>query len=277
QGMQARDNLHKYLEKAISEKLQCKQDKDYSDALDILIDSAREHGKELTMQELKESTVELIFAAFATTSSATTSLILQLLQHPAVLEKLREELRHHGILHNGCKCEETPRMDTVVRLKYLDCVIKEVLRLLPPVSGGYRTALQTFELDGCQIPKGWSVLYSIRDTHDTSPVFQNVEVFDPDRFGEDRDENKGDRFSYIPFGGGIRSCLGRELAKLILKVLAMELASTSRFELATRTFPRMLTVPVVHPVDGLKVKFSGLDANQNEIDPETESMLGSTV
>ncbi|XP_078411043.1 cytochrome P450 26B1 isoform X1 [Cetorhinus maximus] len=276
-GMRARDNLHKYLEKAISEKLQCKQDKDYSDALDILIDSAREQGKEFTMQELKESTVELIFAAFATTSSATTSLILQLLQHPVVLEKLREELRSNGLLHNGCKCEETPRMAMVARLKYLDCVIKEVLRLLPPVSGGYRTALQTFELDGCQIPKGWSVLYSIRDTHDTAPIFQNVEVFDPDRFGEDRDENKGDRFSYIPFGGGVRSCLGKELAKLILKVLAMELASTSRFELATRTFPRMLTVPVVHPVDGLKVKFSGLDSNQNEIDPETESMLGSTV
>ncbi|XP_067895518.1 cytochrome P450 26B1-like isoform X2 [Heterodontus francisci] len=276
-GMRARDNLHKYLEKAISEKLQCKQDKDYSDALDILIDSAREQGKELTMQELKESTVELIFAAFATTSSATTSLILQLLQHPVVLEKLQEELRNNGILHNGCKCEETPRMATVVHLKYLDCVIKEVLRLLPPVSGGYRTALQTFELDGCQIPKGWSVLYSIRDTHDTAPIFQNVEVFDPDRFGEDRHESKGDRFSYIPFGGGIRSCLGKELAKLILKVLAMELASSSRFELATRTFPRMLTVPVVHPVDGLKVKFSGLDSNQNEIDPETESMMGSTV
>ncbi|XP_051894547.1 cytochrome P450 26B1 [Pristis pectinata] len=276
-GMRARDNLYKYLEKAISEKLQCKQDKDYADALDILIDSAREQGKELTMQELKESTVELIFAAFATTSSASTSLILQLLQHPAVLEKLREELRSNGILHNGCKCEDRPRMATVARLRYLDCVIKEVLRLLPPVSGGYRTALQTFELDGCQIPKGWSVLYSIRDTHDTAPVFQNVGVFDPDRFGEDRDEDKSVRFSYIPFGGGVRSCLGKELAKLILKVLAMELASTSRFELATRTFPRMLTVPVVHPMDGLKVKFYGLDSNQNEIDPESESLLGSTV
>ncbi|XP_043546018.1 cytochrome P450 26B1 isoform X1 [Chiloscyllium plagiosum] len=276
-GMRARDNLHKYLEKAISEKLQCKEDKDYSDALDILIDSAREQGKELTMQELKESTVELIFAAFATTSSATTSLIYELLQHPLVLEKLREELRSNGILHNGCKCEETPRMAVVVRLKYLDCIIKEVLRLLPPVSGGYRTALQTFELDGCQIPKGWSVLYSIRDTHDTAPIFQNSEVFDPDRFSEEWGENKGDRFSYIPFGGGIRSCLGKELAKLILKVLAMELASTSLFELASRTFPNMLTVPVVHPVDGLRVKFSGLDSNQNEIDPETETMLGSTV
>uniref|UniRef100_A0A8C7F3K0 Cytochrome P450, family 26, subfamily b, polypeptide 1 n=1 Tax=Oncorhynchus kisutch TaxID=8019 RepID=A0A8C7F3K0_ONCKI len=204
---------------------------------------------------LQEATIELIFAAFATTASASTSLIMQLLRHPAVLEKLREELRTRGILHNGCLCEGELGLDTIVSLKYLDCVIKEVLRLFTPVSGGYRTALQTFELDGVQIPKGWSVMYSIRDTHDTSSVFKDVDAFDPDRFSQERSEDKEGRFHYLPFGGGIRSCLGKQLATLFLRILAIELASTSRFELATRNFPRVVTVPVVHPVDGLKVKF----------------------
>lgn len=96
----------------------------------------------------QESTIELIFAAFATTASASTSLIMQLLRHPAVLERLREELRARGLLHNGCLCPEGElRLDTIVSLKYLDCVIKEVLRLFSPVSGAYRTAMQTFELD----------------------------------------------------------------------------------------------------------------------------------
>lgn len=53
QGIQARQTLQKGLEKAIREKLQCTQGKDYSDALDILIESSKEHGKEMTMQELK--------------------------------------------------------------------------------------------------------------------------------------------------------------------------------------------------------------------------------
>lgn len=97
---------------------------------------------------LQESTIELIFAAFATTASASTSLIMQLLRHPPVLERLREELRARGLLHNGCLCPEGElRLDTIVSLKYLDCVIKEVLRLFTPVSGAYRTAMQTFELD----------------------------------------------------------------------------------------------------------------------------------
>ncbi|XP_077136456.1 cytochrome P450 26B1 isoform X2 [Ranitomeya variabilis] len=276
-GIQARETLLKGLEKAIQEKLQNTQGKDYTDALDVLIESGKEHGNELTMQELKDATLELIFAAYATTASASTSLIMQLLKHPAVLEKLREELRGNGILHNGCVCEGALRVDTISSLHYLDCVIKELLRLFSPISGGYRTVLQTFELDGFQIPKGWSVMYSIRDTHDTAPVFKDVDVFDPDRFGQDRTEDKDGRFHYLPFGGGVRNCLGKQLAKLFLKTLAIELASMSRFELATRTFPKVMPVPVVHPAGELKVRFYGLDSNQNEIVTETEAMLGATV
>ncbi|CAN2388304.1 cytochrome P450 [Pristimantis euphronides] len=276
-GIQARETLLKGLEKAIQEKLQNTQGKDYTDALDVLIESGKEHGNELTMQELKDATLELIFAAYATTASASTSLIMQLLKHPAVLEKLREELRGNGILHNGCVCEGALRVDTISSLHYLDCVIKELLRLFSPISGGYRTVLQTFELDGFQIPKGWSVLYSIRDTHDTAPVFKDVDVFDPDRFGQDRTEDKDGRFHYLPFGGGVRNCLGKQLAKLFLKTLAIELASMSRFELASRTFPKTMPVPVVHPAGELKVRFYGLDSNQNEIVTETEAMLGATV
>ncbi|KAL7975893.1 hypothetical protein Chor_011808 [Crotalus horridus] len=254
-GIRAREILQKGLEKAIREKLQNSQGKDYLDALDLLIESGKEHGKELTMQELKDGTLELIFAAYATTASASTSLIMQLLKHPVVLEKLREELRNTGLLHNGCLCEGALQLETIHSLHYLDCVIKE----------------------GFQIPKGWSIMYSIRDTHDTAPVFKDVDAFDPDRFGRDRSEDKDGRFHYLPFGGGVRTCLGKHLAKLFLKVLAIELASTSRFELATRTFPQVTLVPVVHPVDGLKVKFFGLDSNQNEILTEREAMLGATV
>uniref|UniRef100_A0A7N8WN17 Cytochrome P450 26B1 n=1 Tax=Mastacembelus armatus TaxID=205130 RepID=A0A7N8WN17_9TELE len=263
-GIRARDTLQKGIEKAIREKPLCTQGKDYSDALDVLMESAKENGTELTMQELKESTIELIFAAFATTASASTSLIMQLLRHPPVLERLREELRARGLLHNGCLCPEGElRLDTISSLKYLECVIKEVLRLFTPVSGAYRTAMQTFELDLSQT----SDCQSVRTFPATTASI----------FFQERGEDKEGRFHYLPFGGGVRSCLGKQLATLFLRILAIELASTSRFELATRQFPRVITVPVVHPVDGLKVKFYGLDSNQNEIMAKSEELLGATV
>ncbi|KAM8806048.1 cytochrome P450 26C1 [Eudromia elegans] len=297
-GIKARDMLHKYMEEAIREKLQRNNSEDHSDALDFIINSAKEHGKEFTMQELKESAIELIFAAFFTTASASTSLILLLLQHPWAIEKIRQELVSHE-LHRPCSCcadmrpcpstqghledackepgwlpgapghEEAPgrrccrmaslSLEKLGRLRYLDCVVREVLRLLPPVSGGYRTALRTFELDGCQIPKGWSVMYSIRDTHETAAVYQSPpDVFDPERFGAARPEAAG-RFHYVPFGGGARSCIGQELARAVLKLLAIELVSTARWELATPGYPAMRTIPIVHPAgDGLHLCFRPL-------------------
>ncbi|XP_026706892.1 cytochrome P450 26C1 isoform X3 [Athene cunicularia] len=329
-GIKARDMLHEFMEKAIQEKLQRNNPEDHSDALDFIINSAKEHGKEFTIQELKESAIELIFAAFFTTASASTSLILLLLKHPSVIEKIRQELMSHE-LYQQCKCcpggpspdtlttqskdsekpllcpiakdaredQRQPRgpteegslqpcapleptlpcagpqllapegqscccpsdisLEKLSRLHYLDCVIKEVLRVLPPVSGGYRTALQTFELDGYQIPKGWSVMYSIRDTHETAAIYQSPpSSFDPDRFSAARTEAVG-RFHYIPFGGGARSCIGKELAQAILKLLAIELVSTARWELATPGYPAMQTVPIVHPIDdGLQLYFHPL-------------------
>lgn len=109
---------------------------------------------------------------------------------------------------------------------------------------------------GYQIPKDWSIMYSIRDTHETSAAFQNPELFDPDRFSPERDESRASRFSYVPFGGGVRRCVGRELAMLVLKTLCVELLATAEWTLATETYPRMQTVPIVHPVNGLHVKFS---------------------
>ncbi|XP_074010806.1 cytochrome P450 26C1-like [Numenius arquata] len=337
-GIKARDTLHGFMEKAIQEKLQRSTPEDHSDALDFIINSAKEHGREFTMQELKESAIELIFAAFFTTASASTSLILLLLKHPAVIDKIRQELVSQELYRQRERCPVGPCPDTLTppssngdktflrptakdagedqrqppgpeeegspqprappeptppryspcagprlpapsgqsrgcpsdisleqlsRLHYLDCVIKEVLRVLPPVSGGYRMALQTFELDGYQIPKGWSVMYSIRDTHETATIYQSPPGgFDPDRFDAARTETTG-RFHYIPFGGGARSCIGKELAQAILKLLAIELVSTARWELATPGYPAMQTVPIVHPVDdGLQLYFHPLQPGE---------------
>uniref|UniRef100_A0A667Y1X0 Cytochrome P450, family 26, subfamily C, polypeptide 1 n=1 Tax=Myripristis murdjan TaxID=586833 RepID=A0A667Y1X0_9TELE len=287
-GIKAREILHANMAKIIEEKLERQQaEEEYCDAFDYMLSSSKELGHQLSVQELKETAVELIFAAHSTTASASTSLVLQLLRHPAVVERARAELENEGLGYDSHDSRipsgvttETERdtsaetssdrngfppsqshvphltLEKLSQLRYMDCVVKEVLRFLPPVSGGYRTALQTFELDGYQIPKGWSVMYSIRDTHETAAVFQSPELFDPDRFGADREESRSSRFSYVPFGGGVRSCVGKELAQIILKTLAVELIGTCKWTLATETFPKMQTVPIVHPVNGLHVHFS---------------------
>ncbi|TNM99600.1 cytochrome P450 26C1 isoform X1 [Takifugu rubripes] len=290
-GIKARKILHANMEKIIEKKMERQQEEEeYRDAFDYMLSTSKEQGQQISIQELKETAVELIFAAHSTTASAATSLVLQLLHHPEVVERVRVELEAQKLCYNslnlpsqacGQKKDQSTNLlrgtfpqsqchasnlslDKLNQLHYIDCVIKEVLRFLPPVSGGYRTALQTFELDGYQIPKGWTVMYSIRDTHETAEIFQNPELFDPDRFVTAQVESRSSRFSYVPFGGGVRSCVGKELAQIILKTLTIELIRTCKWTLATEKFPKMQTVPIVHPVNGLHVNF--MYKNLHEID-----------
>lgn len=110
---------------------------------------------------------------------------------------------------------------------------------------------------GLQIPKGWTVLYSIRDTLKFSEHYKNKDIFDPDRYSpERREDKKGGRYNYPVFGGGQRACPGKFLATMILKVLIIELVRSTKFELLEPEKVKMRSIPVPHPVDGLPVKFT---------------------
>lgn len=118
--------------------------------------------------------------------------------------------------------------------------------LTPPLVSSQR--------QGYQIPKGWNVIYSICDTHDVAEMFPNKEDFRPERF---LSEPSGDssRFQYIPFGGGSRMCVGKEFAKVLLKIFLVEVVTKCQWSLLNG-LPTMKTGPTVYPVDNLPTKFS---------------------
>jgi len=119
--------------------------------LSFIISSAKEEGKAVDQQQLLDTAVELLFAGHETTSSAATSLIMHLALQPQVVQKVQEDLEKHGLLQP----DQPLSLEQVGRLTYVGQVVKEVLRISPPVGGGFRKALKTFELDV-------SVLYFLR-------------------------------------------------------------------------------------------------------------------
>ncbi|XP_048362720.1 cytochrome P450 26A1 [Sphaerodactylus townsendi] len=253
-GLRARNIIHAKIEENIRAKLAQKEPADgYKDALQLLMEHTQSNGEQLNMQELKESATELLFGGHETTASAATSLITFLGLHPHVLQKVREELQAKGLLGNTSQ-DKPLEMEVLEQLKYTGCVIKETLRLSPPVPGGFRVALKTFELNGYQIPKGWNVIYSICDTHDVAELFTNKDEFNPDRFMAPFPEDAS-RFSFIPFGGGLRSCVGKEFAKILLKIFTVEVARNCNWQLLNGP-PTMKTGPIVYPVDNLPTKFT---------------------
>ena len=93
--------------------------------------------------------MELMFAGYATTGSALTSCILELARHPDVIKKLEEEMFQHGLLRDdddGSNDDDIIDLQLVHKLTYMENVLKETLRIRPPVLGGYRKAMKTFQL-----------------------------------------------------------------------------------------------------------------------------------
>lgn len=258
-GLKARNFIHSKIEENIKKKIQdSDQEKKHRDALQQLLDSSKKNDEPFSMQAIKESATELLFGGHETTASTATSLVMFLGLNLDVLSRLRQELQdmeEQGVDLQG----QNLNIEVLEQLKYTGCVIKETLRINPPVPGGFRVALKTFELNGYQIPKGWNVIYSICDTHDLADGFPNKEEFQPERFMAKSSENSS-RFSYIPFGGGSRMCVGKEFAKMLLKIFLVELSLQSDWTLLNGP-PTMKTAPTVYPVDNLPTKFSSYKRN----------------
>jgi len=143
---------------------------------------------ELTM---KEMSIELMFAGYFTSASAISSCILELALNPHVFQKLEDELIDFNFINSdGTASQPCPLVDSnlINRMAYLDKVVKETLRLRPPVLGAYRRALKTFKIGDYRIPKGWMVIYNIRDTHDFESGINTD--FDPENFDKNTSGHK---------------------------------------------------------------------------------------
>ncbi|MEG4105758.1 cytochrome P450 [Microcoleus sp. S13_C5] len=215
------------------------------DALSLLISARDDEGNSLSLDELKDQVLLLLFAGHETLTSAIASFCLLLAQHPDVMAKVRAEQQQFP-------ATEPLTLEQLKQMTYLEQVMREVLRLVPPVGGGFRQVINACEFGGYEIPKGWMVLYQINQTHQDSAVYPEPDRFDPDRFSSDRSPKP---FSYVPFGGGLRECLGKEFARLEMKLFAAKIVREFEWELLPDQDLNLIRVPTPHPRDGLRVKF----------------------
>lgn len=217
------------------------------DALSLMLLATDEDGQRLSTAELKDQVLLLLFAGHETLTSAVTNFCLLLAQHPDVMNKARAE--------QAAFMSEPLTLDLLKQMPYLDQVTKEVLRFLPPVGGGFRDVLEDCHYGGYDIPKGWAVLYGINTTHADAAVYTHADRFDPDRFSPERAEDKPKPFSHVPYGGGMRECLGKAFAQLELKLFTVTLLRNYDWTLLPGQNLAMTTAPTPHPKDGLKVTF----------------------
>ncbi|AFY40660.1 (+)-abscisic acid 8'-hydroxylase [[Leptolyngbya] sp. PCC 7376] len=248
-AMKCRTQLLKELEVIIGDRLaNQKSDDQPTDALDLLIRAKDEDGNALSIEELKDQILLLLFAGHETLTSSLVSFCLFVGQNRNVFEKICAE-------QTALDISGELDMNTLQQMTYLDQVFKEVLRIVPPVGGGFREVIQTFEYKNFQIPKGWAVQYQILQTHKDEENYPDHERFDPERFSPERAAEKQKNYQFIPFGGGMRECIGKEFARLEAKVLGSMLVRGYDWELRPDQDLSMQVIPTPLPKDGLQVRF----------------------
>lgn len=166
------------------------------DILALMLAPLREAGEEIDRADVADELLTLLLAGHETTATSISWAFDLLLHHPDKMAQLREELA------SGSD-------------EYLDAVIKETLRIRPVVPGVVRKLKEPLELRGYELPAGTRVAPNIYLTHMNPAVFPEPKRFLPERFLE----NGADTYSWIPFGGGIRRCLGASFAMYEMKVV----------------------------------------------------------
>ena len=187
-----------------------------SDILGVILAVQEQTNNNLTLRELAEQIVNLLLLGRNELSSALTSFLMLTIQYPKVLESLQSEQEQLDKL-------EPLSLDKLKKMVYLEQVIKEVLRQAPPVSSGLRKVIQDCSFQGWRIPRGWNVIYQISSVLQDPDIYQQPEKFNPERFNLINAEDKKKPFCYVPFGGGVRECLGKEFAYLVIKIFVSSL------------------------------------------------------
>ena len=165
-----------------------------------------ETGEQLADDVIHDIIMNLLLAGIETTSALMGWVCHLLGQFPETQGRLQQEADQ---VLTGC----TLNHEDIVRLAYTQRVITEALRMFPPIWGLPYWARHDTDLGGHRIPEGSLVLSSIYGVHHDPLVYADPERFDPDRWCPDRADGLP-RSAFIPFGVGVRKCLGESLAKL---------------------------------------------------------------
>lgn len=238
-GLKARAYLEGYFLARIPEK----RDSEHSDMFAEICRAVDENGNRFSNTEIVDHMIFLMMAAHDTTTSSLSSVCYVLAKHPEWQEKIRQEIR----LLDTDNVDYSDMSD----INSIGLVLKEALRLYPPLPVIPRMAVKDCEFDGFAINKGNFVNVSPAFTHRMPEFWSNPDIFDPERFNKERSEHTRHRHAWIPFGGGAHKCLGLNFAELQIKLVLFHLLKSYQLNVPSDYVMPYKPAPIGKPSDQL--------------------------
>jgi cytochrome P450 len=221
------------------------------DMLDELLEVEDSESGRLSDEEIADQVRSLIAAGYDTTSATIGWAVWALLAHPSAAEPVRHEL-------DALVGQRPLRAEDVPQLKALDRFVSEVLRLWGAAVVGLRHVATPFEFRGYDVRAASLVMYSPYVTHRLPELWPDPLTFDPDRWLADE---VAPPYSYVPFGGGQRRCIGFALALLEIKAALVAVIQRARVSLVPdqRIEPAGLTA--MYPRFGVRVAVESVESH----------------
>jgi len=208
------------------------------DLLSILLRERDEAGRGMDDTQLRNETITLLLAGHETTANALTWTLYLLARHPEAAERLSAEV-------DAVLGDRVPNSEDLTALPFTERVIREAMRLYPPIWAIERRAIEEDAIGGFRIPAGSTVVVSPWVTHRHPGFWDDPERFDPDRFTPERSAGRP-LLAWVPFGAGPRYCIGGHFAMteaLVITALVMR-----RFRL------RLISGHPVAPLPGITLR-----------------------
>ena len=203
------------------------KDKSDRDMLDVLISIKDEEGnRRFSANEITGMFISLMFAGHHTSSGTSSWTLIELIRHPDVYAQVTRELDE--LYADG----QEVSFHALRQIPRLENVIKETLRLHPPLIILMRVAQGEFEVEGYPIHKGDFVAASAAISNRLPEDFPNPDGFEPDRYNKPREEDIINRWTWIPFGVGRHRCVGAAFATMQIKAIFSVLLREYEFEMA---------------------------------------------
>jgi cytochrome P450 len=214
-----------------------------TDILSLLVDARDEEGRPMRDEELLDEMFTLLMAGHETTATSLAWFFWHVLRHPDVLARLRAEIAR---VTGGAPVDA----QHVPQLEYLNAAIKESMRLTPVATLVARRLRAPARIGGLDLPAGVTAGANIYRAHRRPEVWRDPERFDPDRFLGTRPTP----YTFFPFGGGVRRCIGAAFATYEMKTVLAEVLPRVELRIAPgyKMRPRLRAVTIA-PSEGMPV------------------------
>ncbi|MFB7718251.1 MULTISPECIES: cytochrome P450 [unclassified Nocardia] len=250
-----------FLEREFAAMVPAKRAGDGKDLFSVLCRARTPDGESFTDADVINHMIFLLFAAHDTTSSTLTTILYHLARNPEWQRRCRDESLALGT--------EFPSYDDLEGLVSLDLVLKEALRLVPPVRTMVRATLADTEVLGYHLPKGTFVGLVPQLTHHLEEIWPDPEAFDPERFSAERREDKVHKNAWVPFGSGVHKCIGMYFAGMEIKATLHQMLCRFEWSVGPDYLPRYAAKSLPEVVDGLPVCLVGRYGDRRGPAPHT--------